>query len=202
MHWIILLAVVVIVLLGILFYFWTLARRLDLLHRRVMATRLAIGRTLVKRAAEALQLADTGVLDPEACEQLISAARSCLQSAEDPLTDDELGLVLPAGARESKDANRLNDTSKDDRYLVESHLSQTLRALLQQPQRQALEADPLGKVLLADIDETAYRLKILRTMHNQDVAQVQSLRRKKVVRLFHLAGRATIPQYIDYDDLT
>lgn len=200
MWWLIILVVFVLVLVATFFYSWTMARRLDLLHRRVMASRLAIGRGLVKRAAEALQLSETNLLAPETAEQLKNSARRCLEAADDPLTSDKLGLVLPVAVRDIKEDKETQERPRADRYLLESELSKSLRESLQKPQREVIEKDPLGKVLLEDIDATSYRLRVLRTMHNQDVAQIIMLRRKWATRAFHLAGRAAVPEYIDYDD--
>lgn len=181
------LALAVIAIFGI--WLWRLAVRIDRLHRRVISTRATLGRSLVKRASDSLQLAASGLLDEDAARDLAVAARRSLATVEIPVVADGI-----------EDMTTAADVVGDRRYVVESDLSRALRQALDQPTRDRLELDPLGTVMLADLDSTSYRIQVSRTLHNQDVSLVRNLRGRLPARLFHLAGHAPMPQYVDLDD--
>lgn len=186
--WIWLLVVAVLVcLLGV--WLWRLAVRIDRLHRRVISTRAALGRSLVKRASDSLQLATSGLIDHTGSDDLATAARRCLAAVEIPVVADGI-----------EDASTAVDVFEDRRYVVESDLSRALRDVLDQQTRELLSGEPLGEAMLEDLDATAYRVRVNRTLHNQNVSLVRDLRGRIPARLFHLAGHAPMPQYVDLDD--
>ena len=55
---------------------------------------------------------------------------------------------------------------------------------------------------LEALDATCYRIELTRNVHNVDVAGVRALRSARMVKLLRLAGRAPIPEPIDFDDDT
>lgn len=185
------------ILVALLVRLWTLAVRIDRLHRRLVNTRAGLGRLTVKRASDALQVGTSGLIDEGSAKRINAAARASLEMSENPLADDALGMSvsLPMPGEDHKSSG-----DADNRYVVESDLSAALRETLDSETRQRLVGDPWGESLLERLDSTNYRLKVSRTMHNQDVSQVRSLRATVPVRVFHLAGFAPLPGYIDFDD--
>lgn len=170
-------------------WLWRLAVRIDRLHRRVISSRKNLGRALVKRGADSLKLADSGLLGQEEATGLAQAARRALSLVEFPVIADGI-----------EDDTTATDVYDDRRYVVESALSQELREVLDEDARARLRLDPLGEAILGDLEATWYRVRMTRALHNQDVSLVRDLRRRWVVRAFHLAGWAALPQYVDLDD--
>lgn len=191
----VLVGIVGVLLVALLVRLWTLAVRIDRLHRRVVSARAGLGRLLVKRASDSLQIASSGILDAEPSQRINAAAQAALESSEEPVTDDELGMVTVGSMHQVTAPG-----GSGQRYLVESELSAVLRTDLDDSARQILRADPWGETLLERLDATNYRLTVTRTIHNQDVSQVRRLRANPLVRFFHLAGFAPLPSYVDFDD--
>lgn len=161
------------------YYLWSLARRLDRLHRRVLQGMLRVDRALVRRASDALQLADSGLLPPEAAAELRGAAREALLSAE--LVDDG------------------TERSIDSRYACETHLTHVIGRIVPEFSGK-LRSDPFGSQLLEGLSASGYRVHVTRSLVNQDVAQVRDFRARPICRVFHLAGRATLPDFAEFDD--
>lgn len=179
----------ILVAMSVGFWLWRLAVRIDRLHRRVISTRNTLGKALVKRGSDSLKLADSGLLDAEAATQLALAGRNALAMVEFPVIADGI-----------EDDTIAADIYDDRRYVVESELSKVLREVLDESTRARLTADPLGEVVLRDLQTTWYKVRMTRTLHNQNVSLVRDLRKRAVVRVFHLAGWAALPQYVDLDD--
>lgn len=165
-----LLAAVLLVVAAGWYLSWV-ATRLDRLHARVEASRSALDAQLLRRATAALELGTSGLLDPASSMLLASAAHE----------------AIAAGPAE--------------RELAESSLSRALRAGFAEPEvRDGLAADPLGVVLLEDLDTAARRVQLARRFHNDAVRASRAVRRKRVVRWLRLAGRAPLPATFEIDD--
>jgi hypothetical protein len=191
-------AVLVLVLLA-----WQLtfsAARLDRLHHRVEAARAALDAQLVRRASAAVDLANSGLLDPARSMVVAGAAVEALaagaQHEEDPsAADDPAGTA--AGALSPSDAaDRL-----PDRETAESNLTRALQvALSDADEVAALRHDPYGRDLLGALAAAFQRAQMARRFHNDAVLQAQRVRRKRLVRWTRLAGRAAMPATVEMDD--
>ncbi len=131
----------------------------------------ALDGQLVRRASLAMVLATSGLLDPAS------------------------GVLLAEAAHES------TQVEGPDRELVESDLSRTLRAALEEPGVvEALRADPAGSLLLTELAAAAHRVRLARRFHNDAVSAACVVRRKRLVRALHLAGHAAEPTTFEMDD--
>jgi len=194
---IVVLALVVAVLVGWLL--WVAASRLDRLHRKVMASRLALEAQLVRRASAAVDLSTSGELDPVTSVLVAEAAHAVLDDDADAgrLAETVPGLVMVPGPR----PRRLLGGMAQSRALAESDLSATLRSALEDPDDVAeLRATPVGHELLGYLSAAWYRAQLARRFHNEAVAQAQRVRRTWWVRVFRLAGHAPMPLTVEIDD--
>jgi hypothetical protein len=160
---------------GILFvvglYISWRASRLDRLHARVDTARAALDAALVRRAAVALELAASRLLDPAT------------------------SLVLAAAAHEARTADA------DGREFAESDLSRALRAVVEQPDfRDTLSARDDGANLLEELESAAQKVTFARRFYNDATATIRAARRKLLARLLPLAGNATLPEFFEIDD--
>lgn len=191
---------------------WLSASRLDRLHRKVVASRMALDGQLVRRAAAASELATSGELDPATSVLILAAStevfvrpdaadRELLAALPDlagQLAVDSGELVRPSRAQVSR---ALDNGLGSERAQAESDLSATLReALVDEDEAARLYCDPDSAQLLSALAGTWYRVQLARRFHNESVAQARELRQNPLVRLFHLAGRAAMPQTVDLDD--
>jgi hypothetical protein len=139
---------------------WT-ATRLDRLHVRLDAARIALDAQLVRRSAAVLELARSGLLD-------VATA-----------------LLLATAARE---AQVVDET---EREAVESALTRDLRAVFDDPAQVAeVRAVPEGAELMDELASAMRRVQLARRFHNESVRAVRLLRSHRRVRYFRLAGRA------------
>jgi len=210
MRWSEIALLVVAVLLVLGWLAWVFASRLDRLHRKVVASRMALDAQLVRRAVAAADLAAAGVLDPASSVLVIAA--SVEVSAGDEHGDYELVAALPdlasavgsrAAARPSRSAvsRALDDGLGPARTQAESNLSATLREVLGDETEVArLYGAEASADLLGGLAGAWYRVQLARRFHNESVDQARSLRQGAFVRALHLAGRATMPQTVDLDD--
>ena len=83
-----------------------------------------------------------------------------------------------------------------------SALSRAIRDTLTPEVRCSITSDPQAAARLEALDATCYRIELTRNVHNVDVAGVRALRSARMVKLLRLAGRAPIPEPIDFDDDT
>ena len=187
MSWAEIALVVVAVLTAALALFWVRASRLDRLHRKVAASRIALDAQLVRRASAATDLATSGLLDPASSVLVADATYAVVDAEATAVTpEDALDLEGLGGERER----------------LESALSATLREALDDPQEVAeLRGIPAGDALVANLAATWYRAQLARRFHNEAVAQAQRARRHWWVRVLHLAGRAPMPHTAELDDL-
>ena len=191
----ILICTAAIVLVALIVRLWTLAVRIDRLHRRVLQSRSVLDRALVKRAATCLQIADFGILEPSAASKLSTAAKTALAPVDVPISADKLkgqGMVAfdPDPAKTA------------ERLLTESKLTRAIRQNLDETAKIAFRTDKVGAPLLEEFGRACYKVQVARRLHNQDVSQVRQLRAKPSARFFHLAGLAALPDFIDLDDET
>lgn len=164
------LALVIVLLVWII---TGLASRLDRLHGRIAAAHTALDAQLVRRAWAAIELARLGVLDPAAT------------------------LVITESATLALDSSDLYD---GERQLIESELSRALRAGLGECEYSKIEDDELGLATLHALASAFVRVEMTRRFHNDAVVSAVRIRRKTIVRLFRLAGRAQMPTTVELDD--
>jgi hypothetical protein len=100
-------------------------------------------------------------------------------------------LPGPAGARLATAAQASLDAGEADREAVENDLSRALRAAL---------PDLPPDTDLAELTAATSRVRLARTVHNTAVTDTLALRRRRLPRLFRLAGRRTLPSYFEIDD--
>ena len=172
------------------------AVRVDRLHRQVLGARATLEAQLVHRAEAAAELATVPALDPASGLLLSRAAREALD-AEGPIVDDGLDTSprLDTAAVDAMPTSR-------SRALIESDLSRVLRTVVSESARRDLSEDPLSVPALNRLDRACSRLVLARRFHNTHVNEAQALRGRLLVRVFHLAGHAPVPQTFDADDDT
>ncbi|WP_083999445.1 hypothetical protein [Actinomadura kijaniata] len=147
------------------------ATRLDRLHVRVETARAALDAALVRRAAVALELAASRLLDPAT------------------------SLVLATAAHEARTADA------DGREFAESDLSRALRAVVDQPEFAAtLEDRGDGKAVLDELAAAAAKVVYARNFYNDAVAAARTARSKLLIRVLPLAGKAPLPDFFEIDD--
>jgi hypothetical protein len=146
------------------------AGRLDRLHARLEAARFALDAALVRRSSVALELASSGLLDPATS-------------------------VLLAGA--AHDAR----SAQSAREMSESDLTRALRAVFSQPDFMALLAGREGaEELLGELESASHQVFLARKFYNDAVADTLVARRRWLVRILRLAGRAAMPEFFEIDD--
>lgn len=191
-----LIAVVVAIAVLAGFYVSWRASRLDRLHTRVETARAALDAALVRRSAVVLEFASSGLLDP-ATSLLLAGA------AHDARAAGQLGgQPVPAGPDPGPDGGDPAQYSREQaRELAESDLSRALRAAFTQPGfRGSLLARDGADEMLAELDGAAYQVFLARKFYNDAVAATLAARRRRLVRLLHLAGGAMLAQFFEIDD--
>ncbi len=162
--------VLVLILLYGLYLSWT-ATRLDRLHVRLDAARVALDAQLVRRSAATLELARSGLLDVATAVILATAARSAQLAAE------------------------------DEREPTESALTRDLRAAFEDPREAAeLSESTEGADLVQELGAAMRRVQLARRFHNESVRAVRQIRGYRRVRYFRLAGRAPDKPTFEIDD--
>ena len=194
-------------LLLLLWWVWVAASRLDRLHRKTATSRAALDNQLVRRASVAAELASSGLLDPVSSVLVGEAAWAAISAGGYGRTElldavpDLAGLV---GAEPGPGATA--DLSEGllgqaDRDLAESELSRTVREALGDPgEVEVLRSIPLGVELIDGLAAAWYRVQLSRRFHNEAASQTQRMRRKSLVRLLRLSGRAPMPRTVEIDD--
>lgn len=159
----------VIVLLGV-YVSWR-ATRIDRLHVRLETARAGLDAALVRRAAVALELAASRLLDPAT------------------------SLLLAAAAHEARIAD------PENREFAESDLSRALRAVVDQPDfRTTLTCRDDGAALIEDLDAAVRKVAYARSFYNNAVTATRVARRKLLPRVLPLSGRAPVPEFFEIDD--
>src|ERR1039457_6337164 len=135
------------------------------MHTRLEAAHAALDVTLVRRSSVALELASSGLLDPATSLLLAGAAHAARCERE---------------ARELADGDR----------------TRALRAAFGQPDFVAsLGGREDAAELLAELEGAAHQVFLARKFYNDAVADTRAARRRWLVRLFHLAGGAALPEF-------
>jgi hypothetical protein len=172
--------IIVLVVLALVlwsFYVSWRASRLDRLHNRLEAARVALDLALVRRSAAASEIASSGLLDPATSLLLADAVRRARQAG-------------PA-----------------ERDLAESDLTRALRATVGDPvMRKELvgdeEAASHGAAeLVAEVEAAAQQVFIARKFYNDLAGRTVYARRRPLARALRLAGRAKLPEFFDMDDV-
>ena len=196
-------ALIVVVVLAVAWYLSYTAARLHRLQTRVEGALAALDAHLVRRAEAAVELVNSGLLDPATSLIVASAAAESLDN-DDTLTTldwEESGLA--------------------DREVVESGLTQALRMAIPGGDGEAmLAAGPWGPAHGGSGDGTRHlhvageepeevvrrvldahrRVQLSRRFYNDAVTDVQRLRRNVAVRMLRLAGHAALPRTVEFDD--
>lgn len=147
------------------------ATRLDRLHARADTARAALDAALVRRAAVALEMAASRLLDPAT------------------------SLVVATAAHEARTADA------EGREFAESDLSRALRAVVEQADfRRTLAGREDGTALLDELDAAAQKVAFARRFYNDAVSATRIARRRPLVRVLPLAGRAPLPEFFEIDD--
>lgn len=185
---IVLIALAVLALIGVLL--WSVAQRLDRLHRREIQTRATLETQLLRRADTAAQVAADSVLDPASAVLVTDAALASMSAPR--LVGEDLADEEPTADASARTAA--------ERGLVESDLSRTLRAALDEdhpdlPARSAQEAEAVQR-----LRQIHYRVQLARRFHNDVVVQIHRIRGLTLVRWFRLAGNAPLPRTFEMDD--
>lgn len=199
---------------------WVEASRLDRLHRKVAGSLAMLETQLVRRATVAVELASSGMLDPVSSVLVGDAAFAALDAGGEgtgmltPLPPELARLVAEQGAggpldpsgrgrslEDGRDDGRGTAAPALDRGEVESELSATLRAALEDPDEvAAIRAEPGGDELVSALAAAWFRVQLARRFHNEAVAQTRRVRGKALVRWLRLAGHAPLPHPFDVDD--
>ena len=145
-----------VVLVVLGLWLWWTAHRLDQMHHRIDVARAALDAVLLRRSGAALELATSQTLDPARSLLLVDAAHHARAAAPDDLES------------------------------AESDLSETLRAVL---------ADP------DEVAELREKAELARRFHNDVVVTARALRSRRRVRWLGLAGRAAELSTVDLDDV-
>lgn len=166
--------VLLAVLLLVGWYLSTTAGRLDRLHRRVDAGRVALDRALLERASVASEVAAALLPEPASAVVIGEAAHEARQS---PVDDDV------------------------ERGLVESNLSQVLGGAFEDAESIAEAARvPGGAELMGDLESVTRRVEMSRRFLNDAVRACRDLRYQWLVRVFRLAGHTPWPEAFEMDD--
>ena len=186
MSWSELALVVLVVAAVVVWLAWISASRLDRLHRKVVASRIALQAQLARRAGAAVDLASSGLLDPAGA---VLVADAAFEVVEDPAPP------VPSGAELALDG------LAPGRARAESELSSTLRSALGDDESLAqLRSTPAGDELAGQLAAAWYRAQLARRFHNEAVAHARRARRTWYVRLLRLSGHAALPRTVELAD--
>ena len=208
MTWSEIAVLVVLILLVLGLAVWRSATRLDRLHRKVVASRIALDAQLVRRSSAARELALSGELDPVSS---VIVADAVLATGREETNDpgaSELLMAVPdlaelvhGHATGAEIGQALGSGLGEARTQTESNLSATLRAALADADEvEQLWGSPATAQIVDDLASSWYRVQLARRFHNEAVAQAQRVRRKPLVRMLRLAGKAAMPHMVDLED--
>lgn len=176
--------VLLVLVMALAWYLSALASRLNRLHARVEAARLVLDNQLLQRSAAALELAGTGVLDPASATVLTAAATDAMSAIE----------ARSAVAATEPFARSLLADRDEQMEQAESDLSRVIGATVTSGEASAADT------ALLNLSTACQRVQMARRFHNDAVLAAQAVRRKRVVRFAHLAGRAPLPLTVEFDD--
>lgn len=113
------------------------------------------------------------------------ARRAAAARALVPLLPPEPAELLDTAAHASLEAGEAG------REEVENDLSRVVRMVLPALPRSAA---------VEELEAATARVGLARTLHNAAVTDTRALRRRRVPRLLHLAGRRAVPDFFEIDD--
>lgn len=181
LFWIIL---AVAVVLGAAWYLSYSAARLDRLHAKVEGALSALDAAVVRRAEAALELANSGEVDPASALLVAGPAAESLERYNERSGEDLLEGQHFAG-----------------REVVESELTEALCVVLDDGVVEQIRVDgSLGAAALDRVEGAALKVQLARRFLNEAVREVRRVRGKGVVRVFRLAGHADLPEPVEFDD--
>lgn len=178
-------AVTLVVVVLLAWYLTYSAARLDRLHAKVEGSLAALDAQIVRRAEAALELGTAGLLDPATSLILVDAASESLERASERHNGDLLRGQTFAG-REGAESNLTEALSV---ALTPATVSEV-----------RMRGGEMAEDVLGRLQAASLRVQLARRFHNQAVTEVQRVRRKAIVRLFRLAGRAPMPGTVEFDD--
>lgn len=216
-----------LLLLGIIILAVThVARRIGRLNTLLIKSRRTLDYALNARANAAKDFASSGALDMAASLVLAESADECLRAGKNPLVDDGLDSVehndreqhtepspqrtacesaLSRILRITVDELNITDTPEKNRANSSAEVcgneTKTQGSTLHSGDTHthlALTDEQMR--LFSQVERARFDVRMARSFHNSHVDQVRRLRRSSLVRIFHLAGRAPVPQTIDIDD--
>lgn len=165
---------ILFVLVVVAWYLSYSAARLDRLHVRLSGTLAALDAQLVRRAEASVELANSGHVDGATALILAGAAAQSLE------TQAEAGEL---------------------RELVENDLTEALDISLSPQVVTRLRSDEaFGRDHVERLTSACLRVQLARRFHNDAVTDVRRVRRKWVVRIFHLAGHTAMPVTVEFND--
>lgn len=160
----------------LLFFAWYLsniAGRLDRLHLKAEAARLSLDTQLAHRTS--------------AVGRLLEMLKN--QNYQVANLNDVWREVLNYQSKEISD---------DQQWHFESELTKQINLLVQvQPE---LLSDLEYAKIISDLAQASRRVQYARAFHNDAQNNVLKVRRRALVKLFRLAGRAKLPRVIEFDD--
>ena len=164
-------AVVAVLLVGL--YLSQVAGRLDRLHRRIDTAQLGLEVQLARRSGLVTDVAGSGLLDPASALVLADAAAAAREA--DPDDDDAVSIA-------------------------ESDLTRALAAAF--ADREDVEAveEEGGAEVVVELEAACRRVQLARRFHNDAVRACLVLRRRRLVRVFRLAGHTPWPATVEIDD--
>lgn len=117
-------------------------------------------------------------------------AAVALEIAHSDIADPASSMLLTAASYQARDADI------QSRSQAESGLSGTLGLLLEDSAHLATAAD---NVLLTELSALTDKIRIAISIHTDAVLRTQLVRRKPIVRIFHLAGTAPLPITYEFE---
>lgn len=146
------------------------ASRLDHLHTRLERMDATLDAELLRRSGATLELATSGVLDPATA------------------------LVLADAAHHARRVPR------EQREEAESALTEALMVAFDSPAGLPAMDEQWTAEMVSDLAAGTRRVQTARRLYNGTVTVTRNRRRSRFVRVFHLAGRAPMPEPIEFDD--
>lgn len=190
------------------------AQRLDRVHRKVVASRLALDAQLLRRSNAAAILGGSAILDPVSSVLLMDTAHAVSGSTHDG--DQELVVAVPdlsalvglhrdgsqrTGPSRTSVVRALDGSLGKDREAGESTLTAVLRELFDsEEETNVLYECPESAAALDALSAAWYRVQLARRFHNEAVLQAQRVRANPFVRILRLAGHAAMPSTVEFDD--
>jgi hypothetical protein len=117
-------------------------------------------------------------------------AAIALEIAHSEIADPASALLLTAAAHQARDAEIA------ERSAAESGLSGALGLLLADGQD---GGGPAEQELLKELSELTDKIRIAMSLHVDAVSRTHLIRRRAVIRVFRLAGRAPLPVTYEFE---